>query len=870
MRPRRVLLAAALALLLAGIAALVLLPGGGHDRGSAPTSTTSGERAPSTPSSIAPPSSAPPPSGTSAATPADGELEVLVTAAAAPRPGAEVKLYRRLAVEPGTGRPGWALDATATTGGDGRARLPAAPGAYLVAVRAPGFPTGHAAVARASGERLTSVEVVLAPGVRLSGRVVERGRGEGVPLAEVSLARRPSDVVRRGVPEVPPPERVFAVARPDGRFDAGPVAPGSYVVEAAAPGHARARVLAAAPSRDVTLHLSAAGVIEGFVFDGAGAPAAGAEVTAAGGNDLARATAGSSGGFSLEVAPGTYALGARRAGAAGAHAPVSVAAGATVRGIVLRLGASAAVTGAVTVREGAPVAGASVGLSPHGAGGEFERATTGPDGRFAFEGLAPGRYDLDVTAEGYTSAVRTGLAVLPGERFEVALALDGTGAVEGKVTGPDGAPAAGVRVRAGRRLGAPAGNVDAEARTGPDGRYRVTGLERGPSEVVASQEGGPPAASAAVDVAPGEVAHADLVLAPSGALEGEVRGEDGAPPRAATVVLQPARPGVGSLAAVRLPVGADGRYGGEVPAGDWRAVAAPAAAGAGRTASRSQAVPVRIAAGATARLDLVLRLAPEPAADAPVATVVEPGGAPCPGALVVATSQERMIAAAYADEDGRAVLERLPGDRTGLAVRARQGGRSGGPVPLAPAVTVVLQPGAALAGRVVGRGGAPVAGFSLELTPTLDEALGFGAPVRLEFAGDRFEVPDAPLGPVRVVARTPDGRRGEAVAEVVEGGGAELTVPLDPGAELRGRAVDARGAALAGALVALTGPDARPVVVPNATGGDGRFRLGALAPGRRTLRLSAPGLEPAERAVELRPGEAIDVGDVPLRPPRAP
>src|SRR2546426_11353599 len=81
-----------------------------------------------------------------------------------------------------------------------------------------------------------------------------------------------------------------------------------------------------------------------------------------------RAIAAQDGGFSLEVDPGSYHLTAHRGAEAGAQgAPISVAAGQTVRGIVLQLGAASTIAGTVFAQSsGKPISGATIAVTAMG------------------------------------------------------------------------------------------------------------------------------------------------------------------------------------------------------------------------------------------------------------------------------------------------------------------------------------------------------------------------------------------------------------------------------------------------------------------------------------------------------------------------
>jgi protocatechuate 3,4-dioxygenase beta subunit len=119
-------------------------------------------------------------------------------------------------------------------------------------------------------------------------------------------------------------------------------------------------------------------------------------------------------------------------------------------------------------------------------------AVTGDDGRFAFTALPAGRFDLQVTAEGYLASFYNSrfpgdpveqIDVEPGaRRAGLDIRLWPGAAITGRVTDEDGAPVADATVWAQawtsvagrRRLGFPRATV-----TGPDGRYRIDSLVPG-------------------------------------------------------------------------------------------------------------------------------------------------------------------------------------------------------------------------------------------------------------------------------------------------------------------------------------------------------------------------------------------------------
>ena len=104
---------------------------------------------------------------------------------------------------------------------------------------------------------------------------------------------------------------------------------------------------------------------------------------------------------------------------------------------------------------GKPIAGARVMLMgtgrPGGVAGPPPGAITDDEGRFAFEGLAAGGYNLQVSKAGFAPAPKNALmaniGVGPGEtKNDLRLALERGGAIAGRVVDAAGNPLAEVRV----------------------------------------------------------------------------------------------------------------------------------------------------------------------------------------------------------------------------------------------------------------------------------------------------------------------------------------------------------------------------------------------------------------------------------------
>jgi len=348
------------------------------------------------------------------------------------------------------------------------------------------------------------------------------------------------------------------------------------------------------------------------------------------------------------------------------------------------------------------------------------------------------------------------------------------GAIDGLVAGSDGKPLAGVRVQLAARGDGAAGLAPVEARTGFDGRFTFGGVEPGRAVVVAAQDGVALGTSRAVQVLAGPPARLELVLPEAGMLEGVVGGES-----PATVVVVPLHVGPGPGQVARAAVDRGGAYRLSLPAGQYRVHAAPAAAA--RADLRVTPAFTAVAAGKATRLDLTAL--PAAREEGVTIRVLEPGGAPAAGAAVTVSraGEEKVAFAAAAGEDGRLVIAREMGMAgQPVTLRARAGGRTGdftGPLPAEGELRLPLQPGGTVEGEV--KGGAPVAGFTLTVEAAPVPGL-WRAVEQLRVRGDQFVLGDLPPEPVRLSARTDDGRAGSAEVTLTPGQVVRVTVVLRP------------------------------------------------------------------------------------------
>jgi protocatechuate 3,4-dioxygenase beta subunit len=791
--------------------------------------------------------------GAAAAPAPDGQLKIVVLAGGRPLPVADVHVYRHGGN--GLGGNPWSLSAKGVTDVTGILHVAAAPGAYLVTAAARGLARAYAEAARPVGEGVTTVELHLEPGATVVGRTVERRGEAAIPLVELSFSPAPATRFRRF--DLPVEERAFAISDERGMFRLGGIAAGRWRVEARAPGHAPADVSVVVPAaQELRIELGGAASIEGLVTRH-GEPVSRATVTVTGATEPVVAYSGPTGGFLAEVDPGSHHVLARSGDETGAAAEaIVVAAGTHARGIEVRLGPAARIGGSVRSAAG-PVQGATVSASPYTDSGSLARAVTSESGSYELSGLAPGSYTVTVTARGRATATYSGITVRSGERFPLNPMLVDPNAVEGTVTDSSGTPVSGALVTAaggwfrGRATRGEAS--DMAARTDSSGRFRLEGVPAGPLRISARRDEASPASSRMVTVEEGGASKVDLVLADGGLIVGTVLDSRSNPISGA--IVSAADPSTFARGGGVPPVNADGSgsYLLALPPGTY-ALRAWRPDTVRTFGTRNPALArASVTVGERAEVNLIVPDEPSPTI---AGQVLEPGGAPSPGAMIRVGAAGPGAQLVSAESDGTFAISVPGADAT--TVSARNGGRTGSATVTPPVsgVLVQLQLAAVLQGKLVG----DPAPDTFSITASTTGAVP-GAPTQVQLAGDSFLLQDVAPGLVALHATTDDGRVGDTQVSVAPGETKSVDVVLSPAATVTGRVVDATtGQLLTRGRVLVDGVARRGGI-----GADGRFRR-TVSAGGHVIGVNVPGYAPVSRPVTARAGAPNDLGDLPLSP----
>lgn len=469
--------------------------------------------------------------------------------------GATLMLYRKASavamfpvLEP--------LDLTATTGSDGRYRIPSAPAGIelLLRARADGFVAADLGPLRLpAGVSKELEDLVLERSLTLAGQVLSDLDLKPVPDATVAItAARPTSMVALDGSEPAP-----VVTDADGRFEQPGLAPARYLIHISAQGFAglteERSFLLSRHLRVVeqSFHLApATGSATGLVLSVEGEPVPGASVLAIAAAESTdrplphevRALAGADGTFELTgLLRAPYLV---TATAPGLFATEPIRVEPDARDVRLRVRAGGALHGSVVLPGGGSPERATVRvLAEHGPNRSARSVRVDPSGRFRTSDLAPGVYRLEASAAAAAPVRSEPMEIRSGESIQgIVLRLRDGGTITGTVVqdGAGGAPLPRALVAllpdrlkpfspfAEAHLLEPLHGVGGES--GSDGRFRLEHVPAGTYAIRILARNGSSATIRGASVEDGATLDLGTIGAPAaGAIDGQAFDLDGLP-----------------------------------------------------------------------------------------------------------------------------------------------------------------------------------------------------------------------------------------------------------------------------------------------------------------------------------------------------
>jgi uncharacterized GH25 family protein len=412
-------------------------------------------------------------------------------------------------VEKGSGKPITAFDAGITTsrggpgGGmvmmgppqlksftsdDGSFTLESVPaGATVVMASSPGYASTRLNVNVEEGKDVTGLELQLDTGVKLTGKVTAPN---GSPLSDVNVRVMPSPT---GSFATSGSERM-SMTDSNGEYTIDGLEAGEESISFSHAKHTSTQKAVTLKGRETRLdvQLSSGGRFSGTVVTESGAPVADAQVEASSGTGYESARTNASGEFVLDsVSPGRYRFRATKAGLAdGVATDVDVTSGTPLR---------------IVMKTGGTISGRIIGLNAQELGvaqveayapqGSSTSGTVDANGNYRIEGVGSGTVQVQAwTGTPFNGNSRRApgqtVDLAPGGSQQIDITFPGDIILSGRVT-RNGMPISSGQVNFIPRGGSRGSGTSP---TDSDGRYSVTGLEKGEYSVMVSdsQRGGTP------------------------------------------------------------------------------------------------------------------------------------------------------------------------------------------------------------------------------------------------------------------------------------------------------------------------------------------------------------------------------------------
>lgn len=486
--------------------------------------------------------------------PAGAVIEGRVLASGRPVPGAEVEL-----VEPEASVSRMIIrSSSATADGDGYYRIDGiVPGERTFQAEAKGFRKGVREVEAREGDN--TLDFALEAGAQVTGRVVDED-GSPVAAAQVTL--------REGVNSWNLPS---AVSGPDGGFTLAGVADGTYRIAAHKDGFSRAAegqelTVAGGSVSGVELTLAAGGAIVGQLSGLDFTELAQVSVTVD--DEFHTGRVAPDGNYRIEqVEPGEHRVVASVRGARQTEGRVTLEAGEREARLDLEFKDGHLLTGRV-LRNGQPARGETVALSGPGVAGRWSEIDN--EGRFRYEGLESGTYELEVMDRRGQSSHKESVELSGDKDLRIDLQ---TAAIAGRILDSlDKGPVSGVQVSLLQPEGQESKSfLRLEAVTDVRGEFRLPDVPEGDWRVRAILAGYAPAEEKVHLDAGSPEDDLEIVLQATEGVILEVVLPSGRPPEVVrTAVLDAA----GKVAAsTTYPVGENGRVRiASVAPGNWELI----------------------------------------------------------------------------------------------------------------------------------------------------------------------------------------------------------------------------------------------------------------------------------------------------------
>jgi protocatechuate 3,4-dioxygenase beta subunit len=788
----------------------------------------------------------------------------------------------------------WQPRGLATTSGGGRFRIDKlTPGEYAATAAREGSGPGQRGSIDVKARQTTQIEIKLTrAGLVLSGRVIDVGGG-GIGGARLTV------VTRLGGSRAP--TLFFTTADGEGHYRMT-LPRGQLALRAEAEGYAPLLdgdlLMVRSTTRD--LRMVPAARLAGRVVDRAGKqPVPGAEVSLTSATrfdfrEPRQAQADDAGRFEFSgLEPGNYEVLARKGTLIGAGQTVALTVAQSLTDVEVLVDPGRSVSGRVTDEAGSGLREIQVSAfrdtPPYG---QAARTRSGPDGRYALEGLLPGSYGISATDEGYGRASARARLV-SADMNDVDLKLPRATKVSGLVVSGEGKPVAGARVRAtveSRQTGTGMMTSVDSAVTAEDGSFELQRVMPGSVRLRAQDDQLGVATLGPEEVKAGEPKVLRLVLARGGSISGTVRGEDERPVPEVRVTAFLRTDGLG-ITTEQDVSGPDGRYrianlpGGQVTVSASRRGRPEFGMGG---PDRPDLKQVRLAEREDkAGVDLVV-----PPAGLPIkGTATTAEGKPVPGAVVTAalerdgrppTRGSRDLRA-YSQLDGQFALEDLSkGTYTVWAshpehAEAELKGVASG----SDGVRVQFAPETSVAGVVLAPDGKPVPHYTITMMPgprageTPEDKrrrlmMAFDAPtLQVQDPGGAFQARRLAPGSHDLQVSAPGGETGSQAVTLQAGERKTgLRIQLQPSVRVTGRVIEV-GTSKPIVAATVSARAAGPAYGDAQTGADGTFVIEG-APLAASLRVSVSGdtrYVTESKEVPVKPGQtSVDAGTIKLLP----